>query len=205
MLNTRSLRVGPQVPNSNYCAFEDWVMPVLGAMLREQQGGGARWTPSKARPRTPSIGTCIAEHVEAVRAPQGTVASVCVSTVGSVCMTWACLTSPAWLQCCARQSTSPDGRWRADDRAAGAGDRQHGLGVLLGAAQRHPDLLPGAHRRLPRRHALLPLVQAGAHCSRWRFAVLRRASDRAGRTVQGASLSRSVHGKRAGRSVQGTS
>lgn len=40
---------GAQVPNSNYCAFEDWVMPVLSAMLREQRGQGARWTPSKAR------------------------------------------------------------------------------------------------------------------------------------------------------------
>ena len=38
-----------QVPNSNYCAFEDWVMPVLSAMLREQREQGACWTPSKVR------------------------------------------------------------------------------------------------------------------------------------------------------------
>ncbi len=35
------------VPNSNYCAFEDWIMPVLDAMKREQDDEGARWTPSK--------------------------------------------------------------------------------------------------------------------------------------------------------------
>ena len=36
------------VPNSNYCAFEDWLMPILDAML-EEQAQGTRWTPSKAR------------------------------------------------------------------------------------------------------------------------------------------------------------
>lgn len=35
------------VPNSNYCAFEDWIMPILDAMKREQDEHGARWTPSK--------------------------------------------------------------------------------------------------------------------------------------------------------------
>ena len=35
------------VPNSNYCAFEDWIMPILDAMKREQDDEGARWTPSK--------------------------------------------------------------------------------------------------------------------------------------------------------------
>ena len=34
------------IPNSNYCKFEDWVMPILEAMLREQEAG-AKWTPSK--------------------------------------------------------------------------------------------------------------------------------------------------------------
>ena len=34
------------VPNSNYCAFEDWIMPILDAMLREQTEAGVRWTPS---------------------------------------------------------------------------------------------------------------------------------------------------------------
>ena len=41
-------RVGNMlVPNSNYCAFEDWVMPILDAMLLEQKQG-TLWTPSKA-------------------------------------------------------------------------------------------------------------------------------------------------------------
>jgi deoxyhypusine synthase len=57
-------RVGNMlVPNSNYCKFEDWVMPILDAMLEEQkknvsgsngnlnedgqEGGGTRWTPSR--------------------------------------------------------------------------------------------------------------------------------------------------------------
>ena len=40
------------VPNSNYCRFEDWVVPILDAMLREQEDGKAtdaplHWTPSK--------------------------------------------------------------------------------------------------------------------------------------------------------------
>ncbi|GAB4820672.1 hypothetical protein N2152v2_007718 [Parachlorella kessleri] len=35
------------VPNSNYCKFEDWVMPILDAMLAEQAQQGVRWTPSK--------------------------------------------------------------------------------------------------------------------------------------------------------------
>ncbi len=38
------------VPNSNYCAFEDWVMPILDAMKAEQDAQpGVRWTPSKVR------------------------------------------------------------------------------------------------------------------------------------------------------------
>ncbi|KAK9861670.1 hypothetical protein WJX84_004529 [Apatococcus fuscideae] len=35
------------VPNSNYCAFEDWVMPILDQLLEEQQQQGTCWTPSK--------------------------------------------------------------------------------------------------------------------------------------------------------------
>lgn len=35
------------VPNSNYCLFEDWFMPILDAMLLEQQQEGTLWTPSK--------------------------------------------------------------------------------------------------------------------------------------------------------------
>jgi deoxyhypusine synthase len=34
------------IPNSNYCKFEDWVMPILEKMLQEQEAG-AKWTPSK--------------------------------------------------------------------------------------------------------------------------------------------------------------
>ncbi|EFN80600.1 Probable deoxyhypusine synthase [Harpegnathos saltator] len=35
------------VPNDNYCLFEDWVMPILDAMLAEQIKQGTLWTPSK--------------------------------------------------------------------------------------------------------------------------------------------------------------
>ena len=35
------------IPNSNYCKFEDWVMPILDAMLEEQESKGVAWTPSK--------------------------------------------------------------------------------------------------------------------------------------------------------------
>jgi deoxyhypusine synthase len=40
------------VPNSNYCAFEDWVVPILDTMLQEQEKSKGtedeiHWTPSK--------------------------------------------------------------------------------------------------------------------------------------------------------------
>ena len=40
------------VPNSNYCAFEDWVIPILDQMLEEQESSRTteepiNWTPSK--------------------------------------------------------------------------------------------------------------------------------------------------------------
>jgi deoxyhypusine synthase len=34
------------VPNDNYCAFEDWVMPILDALRAEQDTRDAPWTPS---------------------------------------------------------------------------------------------------------------------------------------------------------------
>ena len=34
------------VPNSNYCAFEDWIMPILDVMLEEQKEKQIIWTPS---------------------------------------------------------------------------------------------------------------------------------------------------------------
>ena len=35
------------VPNSNYCKFEDWVVPLLDEMLNLQKSQGIVWTPSK--------------------------------------------------------------------------------------------------------------------------------------------------------------
>ncbi|OZJ05572.1 putative deoxyhypusine synthase [Bifiguratus adelaidae] len=35
------------VPNDNYCKFEDWVMPILDQMLKEQKEENTIWTPSK--------------------------------------------------------------------------------------------------------------------------------------------------------------
>ncbi|KAF8326695.1 Deoxyhypusine synthase [Cantharellus anzutake] len=34
------------IPNDNYCKFEDWVTPVLNAMLAEQKEAGVVWSPS---------------------------------------------------------------------------------------------------------------------------------------------------------------
>ncbi|KAG8781948.1 Deoxyhypusine synthase [Serendipita sp. 397] len=34
------------VPNDNYCKFEDWVIPILDEMLKEQKSTGVVWTPS---------------------------------------------------------------------------------------------------------------------------------------------------------------
>jgi deoxyhypusine synthase len=44
------------VPNSNYCAFEDFMNPILDAMLDEQKSKGINWTPSKMVRR---LGECI--------------------------------------------------------------------------------------------------------------------------------------------------
>uniref|UniRef100_A0A7N0UUB0 Deoxyhypusine synthase n=1 Tax=Kalanchoe fedtschenkoi TaxID=63787 RepID=A0A7N0UUB0_KALFE len=35
------------VPNENYCKFEDWIMPILDQLLKEQNEDSALWTPSK--------------------------------------------------------------------------------------------------------------------------------------------------------------
>ncbi|CAH7688603.1 Deoxyhypusine synthase-domain-containing protein [Phakopsora pachyrhizi] len=35
------------VPNSNYCKFEDWVIPILDRMRLEQLEGQVRWSPSR--------------------------------------------------------------------------------------------------------------------------------------------------------------
>uniref|UniRef100_A0A183BV19 deoxyhypusine synthase n=1 Tax=Globodera pallida TaxID=36090 RepID=A0A183BV19_GLOPA len=35
------------IPNSNYCAFEGWLNPILDECLEEQRHQGTRWTPSK--------------------------------------------------------------------------------------------------------------------------------------------------------------
>ncbi|KAK2147749.1 hypothetical protein LSH36_538g02073 [Paralvinella palmiformis] len=34
-------------PNDNYCKFEDWIMPILDQLLKEQKEEGVMWTPSK--------------------------------------------------------------------------------------------------------------------------------------------------------------
>lgn len=44
------------VPNSNYCLFEDWIMPLLDQMLKEQQDLGTVWTPSKVTKHQSSFG-----------------------------------------------------------------------------------------------------------------------------------------------------
>jgi deoxyhypusine synthase len=35
------------VPNDNYCKFEDWLMPILDQLLKEQKENNVIWTPSK--------------------------------------------------------------------------------------------------------------------------------------------------------------
>jgi Deoxyhypusine synthase len=35
------------VPNNNYCAFEEFINPVLSEMLAQQNENGTSWTPSK--------------------------------------------------------------------------------------------------------------------------------------------------------------
>ncbi|CAD6196967.1 unnamed protein product [Caenorhabditis auriculariae] len=35
------------IPNDNYCAFEDWLNPILDECLAEQESGDVSWTPSK--------------------------------------------------------------------------------------------------------------------------------------------------------------
>ena len=41
-------RIGNMVvPNDNYCKFEEWLMPILDSMVKEQHEQGVLWTPSK--------------------------------------------------------------------------------------------------------------------------------------------------------------
>ena len=49
MLRERGMnRIGNLlVPNDNYCLFEDFMTPLLDAMLAEQKAGTAHWTPSR--------------------------------------------------------------------------------------------------------------------------------------------------------------
>ncbi|KAH8964326.1 hypothetical protein BDL97_04G060400 [Sphagnum fallax] len=35
------------VPNTNYCKFEDWVVPILDQLVAEQKEQGTLWTPSR--------------------------------------------------------------------------------------------------------------------------------------------------------------
>jgi deoxyhypusine synthase len=35
------------VPNTNYCKFEDWVVPILDQLVAEQKQQGTLWTPSR--------------------------------------------------------------------------------------------------------------------------------------------------------------
>lgn len=35
------------IPNDNYCAFEDWLSPILDSCLKEQEENDVNWTPSK--------------------------------------------------------------------------------------------------------------------------------------------------------------
>ncbi|KAJ3600656.1 hypothetical protein NHX12_031634 [Muraenolepis orangiensis] len=35
------------IPNSNYCKFEEWLLPILDQLVLEQTTEGTRWTPSK--------------------------------------------------------------------------------------------------------------------------------------------------------------
>ncbi|KJH47898.1 deoxyhypusine synthase [Dictyocaulus viviparus] len=35
------------IPNDNYCAFEEWLSPILDNCLKEQEVDGINWTPSK--------------------------------------------------------------------------------------------------------------------------------------------------------------
>ena len=48
LIETSLNRIGNLlVPNSNYCAFEDWVVPLLDTMVAEQEEQGTVWSPSK--------------------------------------------------------------------------------------------------------------------------------------------------------------
>ena len=53
-LQGRALRMKGQnrignmlVPNNNYCAFEEFMMPLLDEMLQDQEERGVSWTPSR--------------------------------------------------------------------------------------------------------------------------------------------------------------
>jgi hypothetical protein len=74
------------VPNSNYCLFEDWIMPLLDDMLKQQQEQGTVWTPSKvgqagmrrsAQQPAHVVAAIEGAHLLAAAAAAGTGASAC--------------------------------------------------------------------------------------------------------------------------------
>uniref|UniRef100_A0A8D8M1Q0 deoxyhypusine synthase n=2 Tax=Cacopsylla melanoneura TaxID=428564 RepID=A0A8D8M1Q0_9HEMI len=50
------------IPNDNYCVFENWLMPILDTMLKEQKETGTVWTPSRIIAR---LGTDI-DHEDSI-------------------------------------------------------------------------------------------------------------------------------------------
>ncbi len=136
---------------SNYCKFEDWVIPIFDAMLKEQQEQGVLWTPSKVRGE---VGRWVAvgKHMWDGRLPL-TVAESASNTrqraePGHTHHESATAVhgTPAARDGAQRLSGLCSLPARADDCAARPGNQPPRLHLLLGLEERHPSVLPRAHR-----------------------------------------------------------
>lgn len=158
------------VPNDNYCKFEDWINPILDAMLEEQESEVRR--PSHA-PRTPPPPPDPSTALP--RTPQGQVWSPSkiihrlgkeINNEDSVYY-WAWKVRPwAW----GRPGEARPHPWAPLSAPADPPPPSPRL------AERHPRVLPRHHRRLHRGHALLPLLQGQAPGGGHRAGCARRAA-----------------------------
>jgi hypothetical protein len=133
------------VPNDNYVKFEDWMKPILDAMLVEQQRDGVVWTPSKmihrfgkvTRSTVPIVSNRVARSGTQPNQfpPKRTFKAACSSSHYVFFL---------------------------------VGNRRREVRVLLGVQEQYPRVLACTHRRLYRRSDLLPFFQQpwtrAGHC-----------------------------------------
>lgn len=138
------------VPNSNYCLFEDWIMPLLDQMLAEQKEQGTVWTPSKV-----CDGVCVEGGEQRAHRQQqhsNTTASY-VQTSGSVACRWMAARQSLYVEISHLLTADAERLCvvllcvHADHCAVRSSHQPPRQRLLLGLEKQHPRLLPSHHRR----------------------------------------------------------